>query len=107
MIQQVRDITLRRATNKHCSPEKMKSVFVVQHLHRLPQDEDDVKMIGVYGTRSAAIASVNRLACQPGFCDFPKIIGHEKDEDDQGFHVDEYALGMDHWTEGFVTIPSE
>ncbi|YCM43288.1 hypothetical protein V2O64_18450 [Verrucomicrobiaceae bacterium 227] len=82
----------------------MKLVFVVQHLHRLPHDEDDVKMIGVYESRDAAVACVERLASQPGFCDFPQIIDFEKDEDDQGFHVDEYELGRDHWPEGFVTV---
>jgi hypothetical protein len=28
---------------------------------------------------------------QPGFCD------HQ-----DGFHIDEYLLGQDHWAEGFV-----
>ena len=82
----------------------MKTVFMVQHSHRLSPDEDDVKMVGIYESRDAALASVKRLATQPGFCDFPKVIDFDKDDDDQGFHVEEYELGRDHWPDGFVTV---
>tara|TARA_B110000305_G_C19322962_1_gene579880 strand:- start:802 stop:1056 length:255 start_codon:yes stop_codon:yes gene_type:complete len=84
----------------------MKSVFLVQHLHRLPQDEDSITVIGVYCSRAEAIQAVERLSLQPGFSDFPKIVNFDNDDDDQGFHVSEYELGKDHWTEGYETLTS-
>lgn len=81
----------------------MTSVFVVQHLHTLSQDVDDVKMIGVYRTKESACAAVERLRHQPGFRDLPKIVDFEKDDDEQGFQIVEYTLDKDHWPEGYVT----
>ncbi len=82
----------------------MASVFVVQHLHRLPSGEDSVFLIGVYSTESAARAAVARLSLQPGFCKHPHVVDPQKDDDDQGFQIDRYELDTDHWTEGFVTM---
>lgn len=72
----------------------VKSVFVVQHAYEL-WNREDVKLIGVYGTRSEAEEAVDRARAQPGFCHWP-----------DGFSVDEYALGKDHWTEGFARVVS-
>jgi hypothetical protein len=82
----------------------MSSVFVVQHLHRLPDGTDDAKFIGVYKSRDSAEAAVKRLKTQPGFSEFPIIIDFETDDNDQGFHVEEYQLDQDHWAEGFISI---
>lgn len=49
-------------------------------------------MIGVYVTLADAQAAVERLRHQPGFRDWP-----------DGFSIDEYELGFDHWIEGFAT----
>lgn len=68
-------------------------VFVVQHVHELGEDREDVKFIGVYATEESARAAVERLSIQPGF----------KDTRD-GFCIDCYEVDQDHWTEGFVTI---
>jgi hypothetical protein len=81
----------------------MNSVFIVQHLHRFPNGEECVKMIGTYRTRESACAAVERLRSQPGFRDLPAIVNPLEDEDDQGFHVDEYQLDKDHWCQGYVT----
>ena len=81
----------------------MKSVFIVQHLHLLPQDEEDVKIIGIYGTMDKALAAVNKIKIQPGFCDHPNLVNPEVDNDSQGFYIDEYYLDMDHWEEGYIT----
>lgn len=80
----------------------MESVFVVQHLHTLPQREDNVKMIGVYVTREDAIEATKRLATQPGFREFPDVVDCAT-ENRQGFHIDEYEIGKDHWQEGYGT----
>ncbi len=71
----------------------MQHVFVVQHEYELA-DHDEVKFIGVYATREDAERAVERIKQQPGFRDFP-----------DGFCIDDYEVGKDHWTEGFVTVP--
>jgi hypothetical protein len=82
----------------------MKSIYLVQHLHTLPQDGEDVKTIGVYATREDAIEAASRLALQPGFRDHPNVVDFDSDIDMQGFHIDEYEIGMDHWQEGYGTV---
>jgi len=64
-------------------------VFVVQHVHVLAADEEDVKLIGVYSTRDAAQKAIDRLKSQPGFRDTPT-----------GFSIDAYTLDEDNWAEG-------
>ncbi len=39
----------------------------------------------------------------PGFRDYPKIIDPLSNSDESGFYIDEYEIGKDHWTEGYVT----
>ena len=80
----------------------MTTVFVVQHAHSLPDGSDDVKLIGVYATREDALEAIGRLAHQPGFADHPEICDPSNSAE-QGFHIDAYEIGKDHWQEGFVT----
>jgi hypothetical protein len=68
-------------------------VFLLEHVHSLPDGEDSVKTIGIYSTRGAAEKAIERLKRQPGFCDTP-----------DGFCIDIYILDMDGWSDGFVTI---
>ena len=70
----------------------MKSVFVVQHVHELDGDNEDVKFIGVYSTHKNANKAVERFKLKPGFKESPN-----------GFCVDEYPINKDHWAEGYVT----
>jgi hypothetical protein len=69
----------------------VQSVFIVQHVAREDEDDEDVKFIGAYSSRGEARAAISRLLPQPGFRDYP-----------EGFHIDEYQLGQDHWSEGFI-----
>jgi len=71
----------------------MASVFLVQHVHILNEDEENVKLIGIYETEELANAAVVKAKTLPGFEDYP-----------DGFHVDKYELNQDHWLEGFVTV---
>lgn len=82
----------------------MHSVFILEHLNILPSGEECVKFIGVYRTRDAAIAAVERLRLQPGFCKYPRIVDNDTVEDARGFQIGEHELDKDHWTEGFVTM---
>ena len=70
----------------------MHAVYIVTHAHEMPDGHDDVKFIGVYDSLGSAEAAVQRASVQPGFA-------QTKD----GFHVEEYQLGKDHWKEGFFT----
>ena len=79
------------------------SVFIVQHVHVHASGDECVKMIGVYLTRTAALEAVGRLAEKPGFRDYPQIINPIHDEEASGFYIDEYDIGEDHWSEGYVT----
>lgn len=66
-------------------------VFILQHVHEL-EDDEDVKMIGVYSTCETAEQAIQRMLIQPGFSGAP-----------DGFHISRYRLDDDHWTEGYVT----
>jgi hypothetical protein len=68
-------------------------VFVLQHVHELSPDNEDVKLIGVYSTEDQAKAATERMVGMPGFREAP-----------DGFHIDTYELDEDHWTEGYVTV---
>jgi len=71
----------------------MKSVFILWHTQEIPDQEKDAKLIGVYESREAAERAKRRASKQPGFA-----------EHLEGFAIDEYQVGKDHWTEGFVTV---
>ncbi len=81
----------------------MKTVFVLHHLHVFPTGAEDTKLIGTYSSRATAIAAIERLKIQPGFCDYPHLIDPLTDDEESGFYLDEYELDKDHWSEGFVT----
>lgn len=82
----------------------MKSVFLLQHLHAISEDNECTKIIGLYASKENAIAAIERLSIQPGFSAYSKLIDPLIDEEKNGFYVDEYEVDKDHWTEGFVTI---
>jgi len=70
----------------------MTTVFVLQHAYTVG-DRDEVKMIGVYASITDAEVAVERLRDLPGF-----------DQHPDGFHIDAYRIGEDHWREGFATL---
>jgi len=73
----------------------MTTVFVLQHVHivRDGEDEDeDIKLIGVYATELDARAAITRLSTLPGFRDHV-----------DGFHITAQELNKDEWTEGFIS----
>lgn len=82
----------------------MESVYLLQHLHIINDDEEDVKVIGIYKTREDALNAIDRINKKPGFIDFPKLINPDEDNEKNGFYIDEYELGLDNWIEGFETV---
>ena len=71
-------------------------VFVVQHVHEIDSNNENIKMIGVYSTEKRAQEAVERLTLQPGFS-----------RCQEGFEVIPYPLDKDHWVEGFITIEGD
>ena len=68
------------------------NVIILWHVHELSDDREDVKLIGVYASIEDAEAARKRLEAKPGFRDLP-----------DGVQVDEYTIGQDHWTDGYIT----
>lgn len=71
-------------------------VYVVQHTRDLDEEVDDVKLVGVFSSESAASAAVSELLTRPGFSEHPN-----------GFHISRYEVDHLHWADGFVTVPSD
>jgi len=67
-------------------------VFLLWHVHKLGDNDEDEKLIGVYRSREDAEAAIKRVGTQPGFA-----------EALQGFEICPYRLNEDHWTEGYFT----
>lgn len=74
----------------------MDVVFIVTHTHELPDGQDDIKFIGVYNSQKSAEDAVERASLKAGFS-----------ENKEGFFIEKYQLGKDHWTEGFFTYNPE
>ena len=70
----------------------MEQVFLLWHVHTLPEGDDE-KLIGVYRAESDAISARLRLSSKPGFS-----------QNLDGFLIEAYELNKDHWTEGYVTV---
>jgi hypothetical protein len=81
-------------------------VFMVWHIHHfeLPagiddrevinlDDDEDLKVIGIYSSESQAEAAIARTRLLKGFRDEPDC-----------FVVSGYTLDVDKWTDGYVTV---
>ncbi len=68
----------------------MSIVYPLWHVRKDDEYGDDAKLVGVYSSRVSASEAIERLKDLLGFRDHP-----------EGFHVDEYQVDKDQWTEGF------
>jgi hypothetical protein len=68
-------------------------VYLVQHIADMNGEYEDVKLIGVFRSQSAANAAVKALREKPGF-----------DTAKKGFSVEEFVLDQCDWKEGFVIV---
>jgi len=71
----------------------MTTVYVLHHVMREFEADEDAKLIGVYSSEGDVRAAIDRVGAHPGFRDNPS-----------GFQFEPYELNKDHWTEGFVTV---
>lgn len=71
---------------------RMIAVYLLWHTHDLGDDEEDQKLIGVYASEADAELARQRTIVLPGFRDAP-----------EGFVIDRYPVGRDHWEEGYFT----
>jgi hypothetical protein len=69
------------------------TVFLLGHDFSTNAQPDNGRYIGAYSSRSRAEVAKHRIAQLPGYKDFP-----------DGFTIDEYRLGEDHWTSGFAKL---
>ena len=70
----------------------MTDVFLVHHVHQLPDDEEDVKLLGVFSSEEKAVFAIDCARSLHGFSEAP-----------DGFSVSKYQVDKRAWTEGFVT----
>ncbi|MEL1136604.1 hypothetical protein AAC978_15640 [Desulfitobacterium sp. THU1] len=70
----------------------MTSVFLLQHCYEVNNIEE-IKIIGIYSSRSKAELVVEKYKGLLGFRNYPN-----------SFFIDEYRLDEDNWTEGFIGI---
>lgn len=65
-------------------------IYILTHTLELPDEQEDVKLIGVYSSQEMADAARERALQLPGFRDHA-----------EGFFIQAYELDHDHWPEGF------
>ncbi|MEW6643854.1 MAG: hypothetical protein AB1586_25325 [Pseudomonadota bacterium] len=68
------------------------SVFLLWHVRELPDDADEVKLLGVYSSALKAEEARAGASTLPGFRDYL-----------EGFSIDEYRIDEVKWSEGFLT----
>ena len=82
----------------------MRKVFVLHHIHLIPEGDEDLKILGIYSSDSLARQAVSRFNKQSGFCDLPNIVAPGS-ESDEGFHISAFDLDIDvqGWATGYVS----
>jgi hypothetical protein len=70
-----------------------KTAFLLWHVRELPEDEEDVKLLGVFSNALKAEQARDKAMGLPGFSDHP-----------DGFSINEYRIDDAQWIEGFVAI---
>jgi hypothetical protein len=71
----------------------MDKVFLLHHIHRFDDDDESVKLIGVFTSEDEAKAVVSLLVQQPGFKENP-----------DGFVLEQHLLNDYSWREGYTTV---
>jgi hypothetical protein len=72
----------------------MTTVFMLSHTHEFDDGHEDVKIIGMYSSKTKAEDALAKVQDQPGFRSYPA-----------GFSIDEWSVDSNviGWLDGFVT----
>ena len=70
----------------------MKYVYYLEHIHKISNDNESAKLLGIFSTEENAKKAINKYKKLPGFKDFP---------DD--FIIDKYQINETEWNSGFIT----
>ncbi len=76
-------------------------VYLLQHLIKNSNNEDSIKVIGIYSSFNKANEAIARLSKMSGFCDYPNLIDPLNDVEEEGFYIDKYFVDETQWKEGF------
>ncbi|MFT4076067.1 MAG: hypothetical protein QM647_11105 [Asticcacaulis sp.] len=71
----------------------MDQVWLLHHTHRVNEDHEDIKLLGVFSSPEQAERARQRAVNLPGFKDTP-----------DGFSIDKYLIDRMGWTTGYRTI---
>ncbi|WP_140919021.1 hypothetical protein [Limnobaculum xujianqingii] len=69
----------------------MTKVFMLYHTRDEGNDDEDIKLIGIYSSYELAGITQQRVHDKPGFVDYP-----------EGFSIVEQTVDRDDWVEGFI-----
>jgi hypothetical protein len=75
-------------------------VYLLYHLHHLPNRNQQVLFVGAFGSRRSALRAITKLRRLPGFRSSPKLRDHRTDRGN-GFNINRMRLGECNWAEGF------
>ncbi len=71
----------------------MDQVYLLHHTHRVSEDYEDVKLLGVFSSHERAERARERALNLQGFKDTP-----------EGFSIDKYVIDKMEWTTGYRTV---
>lgn len=71
----------------------MTNIFILLHVIEHEDSGEDVKIAGVFASKSDAEIAQEKLLSAPGFKEAPS-----------GFSIDRYELGKLYWADGFSTV---
>ncbi len=72
--------------------KKLKEVYILHHVRQPGEEEEDVKLLGVFSSEELAQKSIEKYKKMEGFEDFQ-----------EGFSIDKYIVDKMEWGEGFIT----
>jgi hypothetical protein len=70
----------------------MTDVFLVHHVNQISDDEEDIKLIGVFSSEKKARHAIDCARNLPGFS-----------EVSNGFSINRYQIDKRAWPEGYIT----
>jgi hypothetical protein len=79
----------------------MEAVYLLHHITIHHENDEDLKLIGVFSSRELAKEAILQLSEKPGFKGRSELQVEYGDE--SGFYISEYHLNQLEWQEGFIS----